>query len=309
MRGILVCLFLLFAMTACAGKPSLTVPSLPPAVPYQTLTPSLTYTVMPPVPGLPQPTPTTVIYIVMAGDTMNGIAGHFGLTLAALLSANPGVQPDALPVGTKLIIPTGNAIPGEPTPTPAPLPVQQARCWQESDGGRWCFALVKNEYAETLENISARFTLLDSNGKQVASQTAYALLDILPPGRSMPLAVHFPPAGLSDVSVQVEELTAIRLLPGDTRYLSAAAENTLVTVDASGLSAQASGRIVFTGSGTAKTLWLLATAYDAYGEVVGLRRWEASSPFPSDAPVQFDLLVSSVGPVIDRVEFLVEARP
>ena len=317
MRRFLACLLFLSALTACGAKTTATVTdpstgsgqSLAPVVPYQTVPPSETPTVIPPLTGISLPTPTTFTYTVLQGDTLSGIAGRYGVTLEALLAANPGVQPTALSVGTTLIIPTGSEIPGEPTPTPAPLPVQQARCWPETDGGLWCFALVKNEYAETLENLSAQFTLLDSSGQELASQAAFALLNILPPGQSMPLAVHFAPPIQTNVAVRVQVLTAIRLLPGDTRYLPVMLENTLVSVDASGRTAQVTGRIVLTGTGTANTLWVLATAYNASGNVVGVRRWESPSALTADGPVSFDFLVSSVGPGIDRVEFLAEARP
>ena len=285
------------------------VTSLAPAVPYQTITPSETPTVIPPLTGSILPTPTPSTYTVVQGDTLNGIAGRYGVTLEALLASNPGIQPSALSVGTTLIIPTSNETPAEPTPTPAPLQVQQARCWPETDGGLWCFALVQNQYAETLENLSAQFILLDANGQEFASQTAFGLLNILPPGQSMPLAVHLPPPVETNVSMQVQVLTAIRLLPGDARYLPVMMENTLVSMEASGRTAQTTGRVILTGAGTANTLWILATAYDAAGDVIGVRRWECPSALTADAPVSFDFLVSSVGPEIDRVEFLAEARP
>jgi hypothetical protein len=173
----------------------------------------------------------------------------------------------------------------------------------------WCFALLQNEYSETIENISALFTLLDVNGQELADQVASALLNTLPPGQSLPLAVHFPPPAQANVSVRVQMLTAIRLLPGDTRYLPVMLENTLVNVDASGRTAQGSGRVILIGAGTAKTLWVLATAYNAAGNVVGVRRWESQSPLTADASITFDIMVFSVGPEIDRVEFLAEARP
>jgi len=102
---------------------------------------------------------------------------------------------------------------------------------------------------------------------------------------------------------------AIRLLPGDTRYLPVIPENTLVRVEASGQMAQVTGRVILTGAGTANTLWVLATSYDAAGSVVGVRRWESASALTATAPISFDFLVYSVGPGIDRVEFLAEARP
>ncbi len=100
-------------------------------------------------------------------------------------------------------------------------------------------------------------------------------------------------------------LTAIRLLPGDVRYLPVNVENTLVTLDSSGRTAQGTGQVLLTGSGTAKTTWVLGIAYDADGDVVGVRRWESTLVLSSKSPISFDFLVSSVGPPIDKVEFLV----
>ncbi len=299
---------LLILLTACAGNTPV-VTDLPSAVPFQTATPTTTSTLVPPVSDFIPPTPTPVTYTVVQGDTMIGIAARFGLTPEELLSANPGVQAAVLPVGTTLIIPAANTTPIQPVPTPVPLPVQQSRCWSETDGGLWCFALVANPFADTLENLSAQFTLLDSGGQELDIQIIFGLLDILPPGASMPLAVHFPPSDKNGASVQVKVLTAIRLLPGDSRYLQVNLENTLVQVESSGVTARVTGQVFLTGSGTAKTLWVLATAYDAAGDVVGVRRWESATVLTANTPVSFDFLVSSVGPAVDHVDFLAEARP
>jgi len=245
----------------------------------------------------------------MQGDTFISIAAHTGVTLQALQAANPGVSATTLSVGTKLVIPTGGQVPGEPTPTAAALPVLQEHCWPETTGGLWCFALLQNDYAETLENISAQFALLDSSGQQIASQVVYGLLDILPAGASMPLAAHFTGPVQAQTAPRVEVLTAIRLLPGDARYLPVSLENTLVSVDASGETADVSGRAKLPGTGTANTLWVLATAYDAAGNVIGIRRWESAAALNANATIAFDFPVSSVGPGIARVEFLTEARP
>jgi hypothetical protein len=316
MQRFLACLCLLAILTACAENTARDVPA--PLVPYQTAPPSATPTLIPPLMEVILPSPTTFNYVVVQGDTLIGIATRYSVALEALLAANPGIQAVSLPVGTSLIIPAGNQIKVDPTPTPAPLQLQHARCWPESDGGLWCFALLRNEYAETLENISAQFTLLDANGQGFYSQTAFSLLNTLPPGAAMPLAIHFPPNSPADVSPsragtgttpRVQVLTAIRLLPGDARYLPVMPGNTLVSVDASGRTAQVSGQVILIGAGTASILWVLATAYDSTGNVVGVRRWESTSPLTVDAPVSFDFLLSSVGPGITRVEFLAEARP
>jgi LysM repeat protein len=308
MRRYLAFLFLILILTGCGQKAEAT---LPPgkALPYQTLAPTQTLPINPAHTGILLPTPTTFTYTVLLGDNLSSIAQRNGVSLEALQAANPGISPTALSVGTKLVIPAGKRVTGEPTPTPAALPVRQARCWPETTGGLWCFALVQNGFAETLENLSGQFTISDTSGQELTSQAVYGLLDILPPGASMPLIAHFAPPEPADVLVNVQVLTATRLLPGDNRYLPVRLENTLVSLDASGLTANVNGLVVLPGTGKANTLWVLATAYDAAGNVVGVRRWESASALAAGMPVSFDLLVSSVGPGIARVEFLTEARP
>ena len=309
MRRFLACLVLLFALTACGQKAEPT-PDLATIVPSQTVPATPSPTLIPTLTEIVRPTPTTFTYTVVKGDTLSSIAAQNGVTLEALLAANPGISPTALSVGTKLVIPTGNPGTGQPTPTPAELPVRQAHCWPEATGGLWCFGLVQNTYAETLENISAQFDLLDPNGQELTSQIVYGLLDILPAGASMPLAAHFAAPVQEQAAARVQVLTAIRLLPGDTRYLPVSLDDTLVSVEASGRFARITGRALLTGAGTANTLWVLASAYDADGNVVGVRRWESSAlALTADAPAPFDFSVSSLGPKIVRVEFIAEARP
>jgi LysM repeat protein len=309
MRRILLFLSLILVLAACNQK--IEAPPTPATIiPYQTATSTLTPTFLPgPTKAFIPPTPTVFTYTVIQGDTLSGIAQRNGITLEALLAANPGISPTALSVGTKLIIPPGDQATDEPAPTPAALPPPQAHCWPETTGGLWCLALLQNDYAETLENISVQFTLVDSSGQERSNQMAYGLLDILPAGESMPLAVHFAPPVPDFEGVQVQVVTAIRLLPGDTRYLPVRLENTLVTVDASGLTAQVSGDVVLDSDVSASTLWVLASAYDQAGNAVGVRRWEAGTPLTGKNPIPFDFQVSSLGPGIARVEFLAEAQP
>jgi LysM repeat protein len=251
-----------------------------------------------------------MVYAVQAGDTLGGIAERFGVALEALMAANPGVVPTALIVGMELVIPTGSLVPGEQVPTPAALSLRQARCWPESGGGAWCMALLVNDLAEPIENIAAQFTLLSSGGEELGSQAAYAPLNLLPPGGAMPLGVHFPPAVDPEARLQVRLLSATRLMPGDTRYLPVMLENTLVQITPGGRSAEVSGRVMLAVlDGQAETTWVLATAYDTSGNLVGFRRWEAEDPLAGGESLEFAFLVASMGPEIARVEFLAESRP
>ncbi|MCR4398067.1 MAG: LysM peptidoglycan-binding domain-containing protein [Firmicutes bacterium] len=49
--------------------------------------------------------PGSIIYVIRAGDTFFSLARRFGVTVGALIRANPGVNPDALLIGQQICIP------------------------------------------------------------------------------------------------------------------------------------------------------------------------------------------------------------
>ncbi len=309
-------ILLLFTLLLAACGP-VSAPSTPPATlvlrPYATRTPT-------PTPALPEgliiawetplPSPTPSIYVVRSGDTLSSIAYAFGVSLDELLALNPDVSPNNMPVGTKLNIPAASARPvGASTPTPVPAPVEQIACYPSAEGGAWCFVSVYNDAATALENLSARLTLLNAAGQEVASGLALPPLDILPPGARLPLAVYFPPVIPQGIRPQAQLLSGILLPADDTRYLLASLHNSLIQVDASGRSAQVSGTVRLPENlPPARVVWIAATAYDRAGRVVGVRRWEASNVLPPGGEQTFDFLVSSLSGEIARVELTVEAR-
>ena len=123
------------------------------------------------------------------------------------------------------------------------------------------------------------------------------------------MAVFFAPPIPADAKPQVQVLTAIRLLPGDARYLPATIQNVLVQVDWNGHSAQVSGGIFLPAeSKAAASVWVAATAYDELDRVVGVRRWAGGGIQPGTS-LPFTLTVSSLGGRVTRVEVAVEARP
>ena len=259
----------------------------------------------------PIPSPTPFTYTVQAGDTLGQIAEKFNVSLDALQAANPDVDPNGMPVGQKLKIPSNpQNLSGEPTSTPVSFPVEQIACHPTVDRGMWCFVLVHNDSTATIEDISAQVTLLDANGQSLASQTAFLPLDILPPNASMPLSVFFAPDIPLDATPQVQMLTAISLQSGDTRYLPVTVANTLVQVDWSGLSAQVTGQIHLpAGAIPARVVWVAAVTYDGAGRVAGVRRWESPAGINPGGSLPFSFMISSIAGRIERVDFAVEARP
>jgi LysM repeat protein len=84
------------------------------------------------------PTPTvtaaaSLLHIVRPGDTLLSIAKQYGVSIDALKAANPGIDPRALQVGQKIIIPAVGATPlptatarSQPSATPASAVVYPA---------------------------------------------------------------------------------------------------------------------------------------------------------------------------------------
>ena len=311
MRQYMLYFLLTLSLVACGSTPgieSVTPPGEP--RPYQTATVSPTVTPIPPSSFVSLPTSTPIIHVIQGNDTLIGIADEYGITLEQLKAANPEVDPLYLRVGTELIIPLGGIIPAEPTVTPVPVLIRQLNCYPTADGGLWCLALVTNDTADTLENLSAWVTLHDQDGEEIASQVAFGPLNILLPGKSMPIAVFFP-APLPAVMVpEAQLLTAIRILPTDERYVPAILQSTLVQVDWNARTAQLSGQIILPqpGSWTTQT-WVLAVAYDSGGNVIGFRRWDHYDLLTEGERREFSFSVSSLGPEIASVELLVECRP
>ena len=70
--------------------------------------------------ALPTPTPQVTAYTIVEGDTLWDIAVRFGLSLDALIAANPDINPDLLALGDVLNIPAPGAI-LPPVPTREPV--------------------------------------------------------------------------------------------------------------------------------------------------------------------------------------------
>jgi hypothetical protein len=242
---------------------------------------------------------------------MSGIAFKFGISLDELVANNPDVSPNSMSIGTELKIPSNSTDPtGASTSTPVPTPVKQIECYPTTDKGMWCFVLIHNDTPDVIENLSAQVTLLDEEGDSLASALALSPLNILPPGASLPLTVFFPPVIPANARPQVQLLTGIHLQPDDERYLPAMLHNTLAQMDGSGRSAQVSGTVRLPEDAAQDSLvWVAAVAYDEFGRVAGVRRWESTAGIAPGGSFQFTFEVSSLAGEIERVEFVVEARP
>ncbi|MGV7976869.1 MAG: LysM domain-containing protein [Anaerolineaceae bacterium] len=305
------CVFSISPAPTAVPRPTNTALPLPsdtpaPATATPTLTPS------------PTPTGTPVYYQVDADDDMFGISLRYGISLDALMTANPTVIPYAMGVGTLLLIPITQTAPApSSTPaqagqeTPQPGASLQTDCYRDKTGGVLCFALAVNDTEKDKENVSAKVTLTSEDGEYTRTQTAILPLNLLKAGQSLPLITYFQAPTPEKFNASAVIDFSLPVPENDARYLSAQPTELEVSCSREKLSCAVSGRVLLSPeSAQADTLWVLVVAYSLDGRVAGIRRWDAQTPAGSAAvPLDFSALVYSAGPEIERVEVFAEARP
>lgn len=292
-------------LSACTVQPVESTAAPSPAV-HSTQTPSPSPTAdVKIVQATAIPTSTPFLYVVQSGDTISGLAEKFKITQDQLSAANPDASPNSLTIGMTLIIPDPSAVPsGASTPTPVQVPVTQTVCHSAAEGGQRCFALIENNSGGLLGNISVRFSLLDQNETEIASQTEYGILDMIQPGTSLPIYTFFPSESPAGAHIQVQVLSANQVSSS-----SPAAEIQNSSARINGNTARLNGKVFLPpDSLPASQVWVAAAAYDRDGRVVGLKRWEGGALQPGGM-LPFDFSISSLAGGIERVQFLVQARP
>ncbi len=298
-------LIVLAACGASAAESAATsTPALTPYIGAQlSATPSLTATLALTEPPLATPTPLT--HAIVEGETLLGLAERYGISLDALLAANPGLNGTLLSIGQEILIPQQDGDgPNEiPSPTPAPVTESDTDCYATAAGELWCFLLLSNDSTQALENLSGVLRFFSAAGEELLTVDMVAPLNLLPPGESMPLIAYVasPPEGWS--SLRGRLLTAYVSI-GTGRYIATEIQNEQVLISASGLAAQVRGSVALAGGQPASSVWVLAVAYDEEGAVVGQRRWESDG-----GGLDFDFYVYSLGPEVASVTLLAEARP
>ncbi len=269
----------------------------------------------------PSPTmtlsPTPVYYEVMLGDDMYSIAFRYSISPELLMTANPTVNPRAMTVGTLLLIPITPAPETTPTATLALSPtatpqfnqLSQPDCYPDALGGLWCFVLVENDRDGALENVSGLITLTAVGEESPRQEVAVTPLNILPVGRSLPLVAYFQPPvpAVYTASAQVDFFLPV--MEEDDRYLDAEIQSQMSEGGESGEVGAVLGRIsIAPDQPPARFIWVSATAFDADGHVVAVRRWEAPEDALSAAELDFEISLYSLGGTIDRVDLIVEAQ-
>lgn len=283
--------------------------------PYWTSTPTSlpTAPLLSPTP-LPSPTPTPRSHTVKAGEDLGGIAYRYGVTVSAILEANPGIDPYLLSIGSVLVIPPSPEKPSDPNqpqqPTPLPAQLDLPVCYPTGEGGAWCFVLAHGIPDHDLENVSARLRLIGEDNSLQGETVAIAPLNRLAAGDVMPLAAYFAPPLNPPFQASAELVTALPLKPDDSRYLPLRIEHLQWQSSANHLSALVKGELwLASGDAVAQAIWIVAAAFDKNGQPIGLRRLETRGALSAGQGQPFSFwLYSSAGKIAD-VKVWAEARP
>lgn len=265
------------------------------------------------------PTPTAVYYEVQLNDDMYSIAFRYGLDPAEVMTANPDVDPRAMTVGMTLLIPitptpppTATATSEEAQATAAPTEAEEALtppdCYLDALGGMWCFALVENDQDSALENVSGVMTL--GTGEDARQETAITPLNLLPAGASLPLIAYFQPPLPADRTASFEMDFSLPVMPGDQRYLNLTIDEQTLDLSEDGLMATVSGTVSLSADQSdADYVWISATAFDADGRIVAVRRWDSTLALVAGGELEFEITLYSMAGPIDHVDLATEAQP
>ena len=261
----------------------------------------------------PTATPETLIHIVALQETISSISLRYGVSMDAVIAANPDVDPRALTVGTELVIPgVSPEVAFDPQAESLALEVGEAVCLPTAEGGLWCGALVSNPLNRPAEGMIVAFTISDGDS-QTLTQNVPALLNRLDPGQALPAVAYFPPPAPRAAGATAELVAALPLESGMREYFEISLQNERVITQ--GRSARAAVQVVLPGadelpSGEPLNLWIAAAAYDAQGRLLGARRVERQldvGEATSSEPLEVTLLVYSAAGNIDSVRLSVEA--
>lgn len=256
---------------------------------------------------LPAPTPTPLVHVVALNETISAIALRYGLDMGAVLAANPDIKPNALPVGTEVIIPIGNteAQIGLVAESLA-LEVDEPDCAAAREGGLWCFVTVSNPLSEAAVMVSVTLSLEGVAGEDLGSLDMPLLLEKIDPGQSLPALAYFPSAPQGDFSATARLTSALPLAQSGRAYLPVSIINE--QVDLQGRSALVSGELEMDGEEGSQTMMRVAAlGFDETGRLVGVRLTEVEMAFEPGNAVDFEMRIYSLGNPVDSIALMAEA--
>lgn len=255
------------------------------------------------------PTATPIIYTIVAGDTLLGIAIQHGTTTEAIQALNPDVRPELLQIGQALVLPpveplSVQAVAG--TAVPIQIDISQINSYQTPVGSLWLLGEVVNLGDLPVADVQLSLGLLDNVGLEVGTAVAWAATPLIMPGQSAPFGVlvNEPPAEFAQPVVTVAGGAAVADL--GTQYVDLVVGDTAVSSQNERI--QVSGQVQNAGQAAAQAITLTATFYDSQGRVIGYQQQTLPEMLAPAQSQSFDLTAAPPGGQTVNVTVIAHAQ-
>jgi LysM repeat protein len=272
-----------------------------------------------PAPYTPAPTPTPTItptpvfHTIRSGESLLGVAGQYGVSVAALQDANGILDPRLLQVGQQLIIPRPEEVEeaegGEQTPTPTPLPVEVRNVYfnETTIGGLHVLGEVLNPGGESLEQVRVGVSLLDESDQEIARTEGLVALDLVNPQEPAPFAIVFGEQTGAFARYRVFATHAVSAYVGG--YYQDLEVADVRTRGERYASYTVSGVIRNVGPEDAVDVQVVLTAYDPLGRVIAMRKVTPEyNVIPRGGEAPFSAVLAPVGGPLERVATVAQGR-
>lgn len=310
MKYIPMIIVVLLLAAGCALPGTLENSTIPQLTPYFTATGGAA--TLPPAAtavaetAVPTPVPTPQIHIVGLGETITSIAIQYGVSIDALLQANPEIDPRVMIVGDEVRVPAKDTADhtGKLDSVTDQILFGPAYCTQ-SGGGLWCSVMMENASQFSLAFPVVSFAFIDVSGTLMEETRAPGVLQKFAAGMKMPAVIFLDevPEGYTFVETS---LFSISDSSDPANVISVNVENESVSI--SGMSAVISGEMLAAGENAddRADVRLVAAALNESGVVIGVRRKDLTVAL--NERFDFTVTVYSTGGNIEEVILFKEAH-
>jgi LysM repeat protein len=245
------------------------------------------------------PTATPIVYTIVDGDTLLGIAIQNRTTTEEIAALNPDVRPELLQIGQTLVLPP----PATPqfqgvagTAVPIQVEVRHVNAYQTPLGSLWLLGGVTNLGEFPVGNVQVSINLLDAVGSELGTAVAWVAVPVIMPGQSAPFGVlvNEPPSTFAQPSVSI--VGGETVLDLGTQIVDLVVEETAVSFADDRV--QISGLVQNSGQLAASDMIVTATFYNNQGDVIGFQQQQVEEPLAPTEMITFTMTAAPPGGLV-----------
>jgi LysM repeat protein len=235
------------------------------------------------------PTATPIVYVVVEGDTLLGIALAQGRSVEAITALNPELQGALLQIGQQIILPppaTVTPLVDGGTAVPPQITIVTLRRFPQPGGGTLVVGELVNEGTLPVENISLDLTVRDISGELLTAQPSWAALPVILPGEAAPFSARFPQPLPEGVLPQVTVTGGQTVVELGSRTRDLQVEVAFSAAEGGFL---LEGTVQNVAGAPLSALALVVSFYDQDESLLGFVQTELSAPLLPEQSIPFTL--------------------